>query len=63
MTDRLARLRQQKAAVDAQIAREKNRQKIQGRKDDTRRKILTGAIALAHAKRDAEFHRLLYGGC
>ena len=61
MTDRLTRLEQKKAKIEAEIAREKSRQKTKERKDDTRRKILTGAIALAHAERDAEFHRLLYG--
>ena len=61
MTDRLTRLEQKKAKIEADIAREKSRQKTKERKDDTRRKILTGAIALAHAERDTEFHRLLYG--
>ena len=58
---RLEQLAQKKAALDAQIHREKSRLKTQARKDETRRKILTGAIALAHADRDPDFHRLLYG--
>ena len=42
------RLAQEKAKEQAKIAREKKKMKDQERKDDTRRKILAGAVILKY---------------
>ena len=52
---RLEKLEAQKQKLLKQIALEKNRLRGQERKDDTRRKIVAGAIALAHCERDEMF--------
>lgn len=61
--DRLARLRQEREQINAQIAKLEARRRHQERKDDTRRKVLAGAAVLDEAKRDTAFadalHRLL----
>jgi hypothetical protein len=54
-SDRLAKLHQQQEKLKKQIALEKARLRGQERKDDTRRKIVAGAIALAHCERDENF--------
>lgn len=48
------RLNQLKAQKQAVIARDKARQKEQERKDDTRRKILLGSLALKKMEDEAE---------
>ena len=58
-SERLRKLQQQKAKVDLAIQRERNKLKGQARKDDTRRKIIVGALMLAEAENDpAMFTRL-----
>ena len=46
--ERLAELKQEEAAVKAKIQRERAKLAEQRRKDDTRRKIIAGALALQH---------------
>jgi predicted nucleic acid-binding Zn-ribbon protein len=48
-TDKLKKLKEQQAKLKAKIQLEKNRISSQERKKDTRRKIITGALALTHA--------------
>ena len=52
---RLEDLQQQQARLKARIAKTKAVISQQKRKDDTRRKIITGAIVLAHMEHDAAF--------
>ena len=47
-TDRLEKLRQKRAQLDAQIKDAEARARQQSRKDDTRRKIIVGALAIEH---------------
>lgn len=47
-TDRLEKLRQKRAQLDAQIKDAEARARQQARKDDTRRKIILGALAIEH---------------
>jgi hypothetical protein len=56
---KIATLQQRKAALDAQLARERAKLKAKSRKDDTRRKILAGALALEHAEISPEFGNTL----
>ena len=53
------RLRQLKAQKQAIAAREKTKVSDQQRKDDTRRKILLGAVALNKLKNDESFKQQL----
>lgn len=53
--DKLSRLEQQKAELERKIRAENKRIKDQQRKDDTRRKVVAGAVAIAHAERDPAF--------
>lgn len=46
--ERLAELEQQEAQLKARMQREKAKIAQQKRKDDTRRKIIAGALALEH---------------
>ena len=46
-------------ALDARIKQLEARSKAQARRDDARRKIIAGALALEHAERDEEFGRTL----
>jgi len=55
---RLEKLEAQKQKLLKQISREKAKLRGQERKDDTRRKIVAGAIALAHCERDENFNEL-----
>jgi large subunit ribosomal protein L7/L12 len=56
MADRkLKDLIEKRNAVNARIKQEQNKLKANERKDDTRRKILTGAAVLQWAARDNEF--------
>ena len=45
-TDRLKRLEEQRARINAEIQRVRAREQQQTRKDDTRRKILAGSMLL-----------------
>jgi len=54
MTTKLKKLEQQQARIKLQIAKEKKKGQTQQRKQDTRRKILIGAIALEEMKKDAK---------
>ena len=45
--DRLAKLEEQRARINAEIQRVKAREQQQKRKDETRRKVLIGAMILA----------------
>lgn len=46
--EKIADLQKRKAQIDAQLRRERSRAKEEQRKQDTRRKIIAGAIALEH---------------
>ena len=59
-SDRLKRLRQQQEALAQKIRLEESRLKEQARKDETRCKILAGAVALDLAGRNPQFRALLY---
>lgn len=52
--DRLQKLKDKKAAIDAQIRDLAARERHQQRKDDTRRKIIIGALALEHLEKNKE---------
>ena len=49
------KLLERKAQIEAQLKQLEARECQQWRKDDTRRKIIAGALALEHAEIDAEF--------
>ncbi|MBL4746244.1 MAG: hypothetical protein JKY08_07725 [Flavobacteriaceae bacterium] len=53
--EKLQSLGQKKARIQAQINAEESKVRKKARKDDTRRKIIAGALALEHAEIDAEF--------
>jgi hypothetical protein len=53
--DKLAKLLEQRKAIDAQIRLEQNRENAKKKKDDTRRKILTGAAVLDEAGKHPKF--------
>jgi hypothetical protein len=55
----LALLKQREARLKGEIARLQNRAKQEGRKKDTRRKIILGAAVMAHARLEPEFARQL----
>lgn len=52
---KLAELEQQRRQIDERIKRESAKVKATERKNDTRRKILAGAVALAHCDHDPAF--------
>jgi len=54
METKLKKLEQQKARLDAQIAKEKTKISSKQRKEETRRKILTGAVVLEEMKKDED---------
>jgi hypothetical protein len=54
-SDKLAKLIEQRKAIDAQIKLEQNRENEKKKKDDTRRKILTGAAVLDEAAKHPKF--------
>lgn len=56
---KLAELEQAKRQLEARIKSESAKVKAQERKDDTRRKILAGAVALEHAQHDSQFKAVL----
>ena len=59
-SDRLKKLRQQQEELAQKIRLEESRLKEQARKDDTRRKIIAGAVALDLANNHPQFRALLY---
>ncbi len=59
-SDRLKKLRQQQEELAQKIRLEESRLKEQARKDDTRRKIIAGAVALDLANNNSQFRALLY---
>ena len=58
---RIDKLEEKRRKLDAQLQAARARQRAQNRKDDTRRKIIAGALALEHAERnpDSEFTRIM----
>lgn len=58
---RVEKLKAKKAQIDAQLKAAQARERTQKRKDDTRRKIISGALALEHAQRnpDSDFARTM----
>ena len=51
----LEKLKAQRAKLDKQIKQVQQKERQKQRKADTRRKILAGAVVLAHAEKDAGF--------
>ena len=58
-TDKIKKLKQQREAITRKIRREESRQKEKERKDDTRRKILDGALIQTEAQTNQSIARLL----
>lgn len=58
--DRLKKLKERQAQIEAQIQLNEAREKLKKRKADTRRKIIAGALALEHAAIDNEFGKKLF---
>ena len=58
-SSRLDKLKEKRQQLDAQIKDAEARQREQQRKDDARRKIIAGALALEHTEKnpDGEFGR------
>jgi large subunit ribosomal protein L7/L12 len=59
MNDRLKKLKKRKNQIEARIMASEARSNNQTRKDDTRRKILVGAIVLENAKRNGTMDDLI----
>ncbi|POZ49656.1 mobilization protein C [Methylovulum psychrotolerans] len=53
--EKLAKLLEQRKAIDTQIRLEQNRENAKKKKDDTRRKILAGAAVLDEASKHPKF--------
>ncbi len=58
--DKLEKLLAQRKAIDERIKLEQNRENERKRKDDTRRKILAGAVVLDEAEHNAAYKTALY---
>lgn len=60
-TSRIDKLIAQKAQIDAQLKAARAREREKKRKEDNRRKIIAGALALKHAEKnpDSEFTRTM----
>ena len=58
---RIDKLEEKRRQIDAQLQAARARDRAQKRKDDTRRKIIAGALALEHAERnpDSEFTQIM----
>ena len=54
MSNRLEKLEAQRRQLDARIKKAKRAESQQARKDDTRRKIIAGALALEHAEKNPD---------
>ena len=52
--EKLAKLEEQRARINAEIQRVRAREQQQVRKDETRRKVLIGAMLLGKARSDSE---------
>ena len=52
---KIERMKQRQKKLTSDIRKEENKLKSQDRKDDTRRKIIMGALVFAHMEKDAEF--------
>jgi hypothetical protein len=61
-SERLSTLQQRLAKVQRDIRLEKTREKDQARKDDARRKIIAGALALEHFEKNpgSEFGKIMF---
>ncbi|OYV24712.1 MAG: hypothetical protein B7W99_00870 [Rhodospirillales bacterium 20-58-10] len=60
-TDRIEALRQKRAQLDAQLKAAEARATEQARKEDTRRKVIAGALALEHMSKNpnSEFAKIM----
>jgi hypothetical protein len=60
---KIEKLREKKAQIDAKIKIIEAREREQNRREETRRKIIAGALALHHAKENpnSSFARILNG--
>jgi len=56
MADDLEKLLQQKKSLDLKISRARKKTADQKRKDDTRRKILVGAVVMEKMKKDNQLN-------
>ncbi len=52
--EKLAKLEEQRARINAEIQRVRAREQQQVRKDETRRKVLIGAMLLGKARSDSD---------
>lgn len=59
MSNKLNKLKRRKKQIEARISSRQARTKIKARKDDTRRKILVGAIFLEKAMREGTMDELI----
>jgi hypothetical protein len=61
-TDKMTALRKRQEEIAAQLKLLEARDKEQARKDDSRRKIIAGALALEHAEKnpDSDFGRQMF---
>lgn len=57
--EQLEELEKKKSQLDARIQKKRSAVRASQRKQDTRRKIIAGALALEHSAIDAEFGRKL----
>ena len=57
--EKIEELQAAKAKIQARIQAEKSKLRKKDRKEDARRKILVGAVALAHAQHNDEFAEAL----
>lgn len=60
-TDTIEKLRQKKAQLEAQLKAAEARERETSRKEDTRRKVIAGALALEHYEKNAnsEFAKVM----
>jgi len=61
ISDRLAALKQKQEAIAKQMAALQQKEKAEGRKRDTRRKIIVGGIVLAYMEKDPAFADVVHG--
>ena len=55
--EKLEQLQARKKKLEAQIQKKNSAIKLKQRKQDTRRKIIVGALALEHMQHDADFNK------
>lgn len=58
--EKIAELQAARDQLNAQIEKHRARQRVRERKEDTRRKIIAGALALEHATVNAQFRDELH---